>query len=205
MVGNVHLHLRNEGRFAMNVQVIAFAFGGVLLLISVLGGGFELKELKVPKVGVGVRVLSAAVGILFVCLGFSGSDAGMSQSSSANASGTTKVLAANPPPEPVEFFLTDQLGEDEISEQVTVLIDGKNVGNLTVSQSYPNAQLRVTVPQPGQHSYAAEATAVFDDNGDTFEYTGAGQGMINVRAGKIYSLRGSVSGNTWLVSVEEEQ
>jgi len=201
----MHPQLRKERRSAMNVQVIAVAFGGVLLLISVLGGGFELKELKVPKVGVGVRLLSAAVGILFICLGFSGSDSAPSPSPSANTGGTTTVLAANPPPEPVEFFLTDQLGESEISEQVTVLIDGKNVGNLTVSQSYPNAQLRVTVPQPGQHSYAAEATAVFDDNGNTFEYTGAGQGMINVRTGKTYSLRGSVSGNTWLVSVEEEQ
>lgn len=179
----------------MNPQVVSLAFGGLLLLISVLGGGFELKELKVPKVGVGVRVLSAVVGILFICLGFSGSD------SPTPPVPNTNVLAA----EPVDFLLTDQLGEDEISEQVTVLIDGRNVGNLTVSQPYPNAELRVTVPQAGQHSYAAEATAVFDDNGETFEYTGTGQGMINVRAGKVYSLRGSVSGSTWLVSVQEEQ
>ena len=188
----------------MNVPVIAFAFGGVLLLISVLGGGFELKELKVPKVGIGVRVISAVVGILFICLGFSGSESSPSQSFSAEHLGPTTALAANPP-EPVEFFLTDQLGQDEVSEQVTVLIDGKNVGNLTVNQSYPNAQLRVSVPQAGQHSYTAEATAVFDDDGNSFEYTGAGQGMINVRAGKVYNLRGSVSGNTWLVSIEEEQ
>jgi len=188
----------------MNVQVIAFGFGGFLLLISVLGGGFELKELKVPKVGIGVRAVSAIVGLLFICLGFSGSDSS-THSTGLSGNGPANVLAASSPQEPVEFFLTDQLGESEVSEQVTVLVDGKDVGNLTVSESYPNARLRVTVPQGGQHSYTAEAVAVFDDNGTSFEYTGVGQGMINVRAGKAYSLRGSVSGSTWLVSIEEEQ
>ena len=189
----------------MNPQVISLAFGGLLVLISILGGGFELKELKVPKVGVGVRVLAAIVGIVFICLGFSGTQSEATQSPHTNAGSSTSVLAAAPPAEPVDFLLTDELGDDELSEQVTVLIDGKNVGNLSVSEAYPTAQMRISVPQPGQHSYHAEATAIFDANGQSFEYTGTGQGMINVRAGKVYSLRGSVSGNTWLVSIEEVQ
>jgi len=195
----------------MNLPVVAFIFGGILL-----------KELKVPKVGTGVRVLSAIVGLLFICVGFSAGTG-----TSASASGVSHqavvqadtppppvepsevshqaVIHADPPPppvEPVDFFLTDQLGDDEVSEQVTVLVDGRDVGNLTVNETYPTSRLKVTVP-PGQHSYTAEATAVVDDQGT--EYRGVGQGMINVRAGKTYSLRGSVSGNTWLVSIEEEQ
>lgn len=186
----------------MNIQVSAFVFGGILLFVGVLGGGFEVKELKVPKVGIGVRLLSAIVGLLFIGLSFSGS-AGASPPS--NGGGQQPVTPSITQEQPVEFFLTDQLGDDEVSEQVTVLVDGKDVGNLTVNQTYPNSRLRVTVPQPGQHSYTAEATAVFVDQGTTFEYTGVGQGMIDVRPGKIYSLRGSASGTTWLVSIAEEQ
>ena len=159
-------------------------FGGILLFVGVLGGGFELKELKVPKVGVGVRVLSTIVGLVFVCLGFSTS---------------TQPIAND---KPVEFTLTDQLGDGELSEQVTVLVDGKDVGNLTVNQEYPNSRLLVSVANPGQHSYTAEAAAVFNEQGTPVQYAGAGQGMINVQNGRNYSLRGSITGNTWVVSVE---
>jgi hypothetical protein len=139
----------------MNIQLVAFAFGGFLLFVGVLGGGFEVKELKIPKVGAGVRVLSTIVGVVFIVLGFSGPSA-------TNQEGShQQVVLANTHQDPVEFFLTDELADDEISEQVAVLIDGKNVGNLTVNQTYPTSKLRVSVPQPGQHSYTAEATAVF--------------------------------------------
>ena len=107
--------------------------------------------------------MSAVAGVLFICLGFG-----------TTASG-----------QPVDFSLTDQLGDGELSEQVTVLVDGKKVGNLTVNGEYPVSPLRVTVPQASPHSYTAEATASFDVQG---QYTGAGQGMINVEHGKVYSL-----------------
>jgi hypothetical protein len=101
--------------------------------------------------------------------------------------------------------LSDQLGDGEICEQVTILVDGKDLGNLSVNEQYPNARLRVAVPEPGQHSYTAEATAVFNVQGTPLQYDGAGQGMINVQPGKNYSLRGSMTGDTWLVSIEEDQ
>lgn len=185
----------------MNVQVIAFVFGGILLFVGVVGGGFELRELKVPKVGVGVRVLSTIVGLIFVCLGFSRpTNDSLPVSPDLQGQHFEPRLSA----ERVEFTLTDQLGEGELSEQVTVLVDGKDVGNLTVNQEYPNSRLLIAVANPGQHSYTAEATAVFDDEGTPVQYTGAGQGMINVQNGRSYSLRGSMTGSTWLVSIEEQ-
>ena len=184
----------------MSVQVIAFAFGGILLFVGVVGGGFELRELKVPRVGVGVRVLSTIVGLLFVCLGFSEPTKEGSSVGPERAQQTQPAVKDGP----VEFTLTDELGDGELSEQVTVLVDGKDVGNLTVNREYPNSRLLVAVASPGQHSYTAEATAVFDDQGTPVEYAGAGQGMINVQNGRNYSLRGSITGNTWLVSIEEQ-
>jgi len=180
----------------------SFVFGGILLFVGVVGGGFELKELKVPKVGMGVRVVSAIVGFLFVCLGFGANSNGASTPSLPDPVAPTPVYASHGP---VEVMLVDDLGQGEISEQVTVLIDGKNVGNLTVNGDYPHSSLRVSVNKPGQHSYTAEAAAVFNVQGYAMQYAGAGQGMIDVEPGKTYSLRGSISGNTWLVSLEQEQ
>jgi hypothetical protein len=46
-----------------------FAFGGLLLLVAILGGGFEVKELKVPTVGRASRLAACVCGILFVFMG----------------------------------------------------------------------------------------------------------------------------------------
>lgn len=186
----------------MSIEIASFVFGGILLFVGVLGGGFELKELKVPKVGTGVRLLAAVLGLVFITAGFG--------SHSENPlkpvdNGDHNLVHAGPPPEDaVEFNLIDDLGQGEVSEQVTLLMDGKDVGNLTVNQDYPHSKIRITVPHSGMHSYTAEATAVFNTQQGQFRYTGAGQGMIDVERGKTYSLRGSISGNTWLVSIEQE-
>lgn len=188
----------------MSIEIVSFVFGGILLFVGVVGGGFELKELKVPKVGMGVRVVSTIVGFLFVCLGFGANSNSASKPTVPDAV-TPPPVYASQPEGPVEVMLVDDLGQGEMSEQVTVLIDGKNVGNLTVNGDYPHSSLRVSVNKPGQHSYTAEAAAVFNVQGYPMQYTGAGQGMIDVESGKTYSLRGSISGNTWLVSLEQDQ
>ncbi|HWY20082.1 MAG TPA: hypothetical protein VNX26_02620 [Candidatus Acidoferrum sp.] len=186
----------------MSIEIASFVFGGILLFVGVLGGGFELKELKVPKVGTGVRVLAALLGLVFITAGFgSRSD---SSPKPADNNDHNLVHAAVLPEEPVEFTLVDDLGQGEVSEQVTVLMDGKDLGNLTVNQDYPHSKLRVTVPHPGQHSYTIEATTIFAGPQGQFRYDGAGQGMIDVQRGKTYSLRGSITGNTLFVSLEQE-
>ena len=53
----------------MAIQMAVFAFGSLLMLVAILGGGFEVKELKVPKVGRASRVAACACGMLFIFLG----------------------------------------------------------------------------------------------------------------------------------------
>ena len=53
----------------MTAQSIIFIFGGLLIVIGVLGGGFEIKELKVPKIAGINRALSLIGGILLVGIG----------------------------------------------------------------------------------------------------------------------------------------
>lgn len=53
----------------MELNLIAFLFGAILLGVAVVGGGFELKELKVPKVSWFPRFISALLGMFFIVLG----------------------------------------------------------------------------------------------------------------------------------------
>jgi hypothetical protein len=53
----------------MAIQMAVFAFGSLLMLVAILGGGFEVKELKVPKVGRASRLAACACGMLFIFLG----------------------------------------------------------------------------------------------------------------------------------------
>ena len=186
----------------MSIEIASFVFGGILLFVGLLGGGFEVKELKIPKVGTGVRILAALLGVVFITVGI-GSHADDSPKP-VNNNDNNLVHAGPPPDVPVEFNLIDDLGQGEVSEQVTILIDGKDVGNLTVNQEYPHCKIRVTVPRAGQHSYTAEATTTFSSPQGQFGYNGAGQGMIDVQPGKTYSLRGSVTGNALFVSIEQD-
>jgi hypothetical protein len=54
----------------MTLQTMSFIFGALLLAVAILGGGFEIKEIKVPDVTTSVRIISGVVGVIFIFLGF---------------------------------------------------------------------------------------------------------------------------------------
>jgi hypothetical protein len=53
----------------MSIGVAVFIFGAILLLIALLGGGFEVKELKVPQVNQVARMIATGTGIIFIVTG----------------------------------------------------------------------------------------------------------------------------------------
>ena len=188
----------------MTANIMVLGFGAVLLLVGIVGGGFEIKEFKIPKVGTLSRMLAAIAGSIFILLGIGlgNTEARPNQ----NASGDAEVHAAqssisSPTTQPVEFTIYDQLGEGEVTEQVTVLIDGKVKGQLTVDKSNPQSMLAVTVPGSGRYSYTIESRSVVEAQGTLYQYPGAGQGMITVENGKRFDLVATPSGNTWLVTL----
>ena len=54
----------------MTLPTMSFIFGALLLAVGILGGGFEVKEIKVSNVSTGVRIFAGLVGVVFVVLGF---------------------------------------------------------------------------------------------------------------------------------------
>lgn len=53
----------------MTLQTMSFIFGAFLLAVGILGGGFEVKEVKVSNVTTTGRILAAFCGAAFIVLG----------------------------------------------------------------------------------------------------------------------------------------
>jgi PAN domain len=54
----------------MTLQAMSFIFGALLLAVGILGGGFEVKEVKVSNVTTSGRIFAGLAGLVFVVLGF---------------------------------------------------------------------------------------------------------------------------------------
>ena len=53
----------------MDGETLLIILGGLLLAIGILGGGFSIKELKVPTVGMGPRVIAFVIGVALIGFG----------------------------------------------------------------------------------------------------------------------------------------
>ena len=175
----------------MTIQVVLGALGALLLLTAVLGGGFELRELKVPRVG---RIARGVAGILGgVCVLFAIALTGLDDAAHAN-----RTPNSNPGPsaghdqpvqQPVHIELTDELGDNQVSEQVSVVFDGRKVGDLKVDADYPTAQLEITLPAAGRYDYTiASDSQELADDGTVNEITGSGSGSVTVADGNVFDV-----------------
>jgi hypothetical protein len=52
----------------MSINAMSFILGGFLLAVAILGGGIEIRELKIPSVGRISRLLCSIVGAGFIVL-----------------------------------------------------------------------------------------------------------------------------------------
>jgi hypothetical protein len=176
----------------MSIELLAFFFGLLLLFVAIVGGGFEIRELKVPRVGRVARLVSAIAGVLFLMLGFSGSTAtdipGASRAEANEPPTQTTATATAPTPSAIDFTVKDELGDLQITEQISVHIDGRMVGTLTVDAVHPTSTVTVTVPKPGRYDYTLDSRTTFDLESGPTEIPGHGSGQIDVKAGTSFSV-----------------
>lgn len=181
----------------MTADIVLVVLGTLLLLTGILGGGLEVRELKIPQIKGAARMLASIAGAGLIALGMQ-----------MQPTDRSPVSAKRDDSVPLRSSMTsitirDRLGENQISEQVRILIDGRDVGTISVNEHYPVAMITAIVPSDGKHSYFLEARAVFDFNGHLREIVGVGHGMISVSSGKEFELISSFNGNTWLAHMEE--
>ncbi|HEY4988108.1 MAG TPA: hypothetical protein VII39_15950 [Bradyrhizobium sp.] len=80
----------------MSVQTIAFFFGLLMLAVAILGGGFEVKEVKISNVTPAVRLLAGVTGIAFVGLSFWQQNALLVTTTPAAPTTTGSIVPAAP-------------------------------------------------------------------------------------------------------------
>ena len=104
---------------------------------------------------------------------------------------TSKTQTPNP--SVVRFKVANQLGNEfgQLSEKVTLLIDGRFMADFNVNMQYPTTVIELTLPSEGKYSYTANVIAVFTDGR---EYSCAGQGFINVSQDKVFQFAANMGG-----------
>jgi hypothetical protein len=68
----------------MTLITLSFVFGAILILAGIIGGGFEVKELKVPRISGTSRVMALVAGLAFIVVAFN-----MSQTAKNGNTGKT--------------------------------------------------------------------------------------------------------------------
>lgn len=56
----------------MDAQTVVLAFGGLLILLGLVGGGFTIKGVALPKIQNVARTLSVIIGLILILLGILG-------------------------------------------------------------------------------------------------------------------------------------
>jgi hypothetical protein len=186
----------------MNMDVLSYVFGIVLLFIAIVGGGFEVRELKVPRVGRVARAVSGVTGVLFLLIGFAVSGAASPNPSPTPAPATTAAASNGGTASPIHLAVQDQLGEGQITEQIAVHIDGRMVGTLTVDEVNPSSTLTVTLPKAGQYDYSLDSTTVFDHSEGPIEVPGHGAGTLDARDGAALSVNYEDGGDHLVLYLE---
>jgi hypothetical protein len=127
----------------MTGELVLLLLGAVLILAGALAGRAQVRALRLAQVGRMPRIAAVGTGLLCVvaALILIGSD----------------DYAA--PAGPVKVTVSNELGPDQVSEEIRVFLDGRDVGVVRVDEQSPKASLTVTVAKTGRHDYRTESTS----------------------------------------------
>jgi hypothetical protein len=84
---------------------------------------------------------------------------------------------------------------------VSVIFDGRNVGELKVDSDYPTAELEMTLPAAGRYDYTlASDSQELTDDGDVVEISGSGTGSVAVSDGDSLDVQLADNGQSRTVT-----
>ena len=192
----------------MDLHTISFLFGAVLVAVAILGGGFEVKEIKVPKVGRFARLVSAIAGIFFVAVGIR--DLFPIESAPINPNPLVSTPNSNTAPiyeEKMYFSVSAYLGKVEDAEELkTVLrlfIDGVVVADFLLDSDEPSQSTSVKVSEAGQYRYLIEGYTEWNITGSR-RIPLRGSGVIEVQPGAAFTIEAASPPTTTMQSWDVE-
>ncbi|HEX3435312.1 MAG TPA: hypothetical protein VHT24_00980 [Pseudacidobacterium sp.] len=177
----------------MSAETIIFIFGCLLLLIALVGGGFEAKEVKMPLVSSGKRLLCAAMGFVFIAIGLwlefnrhPADKVEAEQNPSTERKATDVAEPQTPPPgqsasSAVQVRILDYLVTGQTKETVRVLFDGKTVAQFHLDENEDSEYADVTIPHEGLYNYEIDGDTIYTDSNGSFDFAGTGSGVIELK------------------------
>jgi hypothetical protein len=186
----------------MTSELFAFGGGVILLVLAAIGGGIEVKEIRVPHISPTNRSLSAIAGMILVVLGVYLSpgnpwndkkddtpldSSGVKQVSAINNQQFTTV-AFKKAEEKIRLVVIDKLGEGQIREKFDLSINGKIIGSIDVTPMNPIGRIEYDLSAEGVYNYEILGTLRKIWNGDETTLILAGKGKIAVIEGKSFNL-----------------
>jgi hypothetical protein len=178
----------------MSVEIIAFIFGCILVLIGIIGGGMEIKELKVPTISWPTRIIAIIGGVVFIGFGVELPSSRQEEQSPVQGVEAPVKESHSSPVAPVvqnqvEFRVEDELGLTQISEDIRILIQDRLAASLPVYQQRPKASATITVPRAGSYTYTVLADSIFEDQfGQIQRDQARGDGVIEVSVESVFGV-----------------
>jgi hypothetical protein len=164
-------------------QFMGLALGALLVVIAILGGGIEVKEIKIPQLSTGARLGAAAFGVVLMAASYL--LISPSAPSQARPTGTAPATASAPAPRPITF--TDALGPGQLQESLEVFIDGQRVGAFSIDLRQPRGSFQI----PGEtRSASYQISGAENRDGHPGERRVDGSGTIDLTPGAIFGVSG---------------
>lgn len=197
----------------LNQQTMMFLLAAFLLLIGILGGGFEIKEFKVPAIGTAPRVIAVIVG-LGLMLMFFGELAQNEASKQAQVErpleGSQRQETLKPveaakaveAPKGIRVEVMDHLGPEEIWERITLDLEGQPEQQLNVSENRMDAVVEFTLPHAGKLSYSMTQDSRRQSGTQQSYVHGDGAGTIDVFEGRRFAVYENVQNGKYIETLQ---
>lgn len=118
-------------------ELLLLLVGALLISLAALAGGARMRA----RVGRTLRAATAAAGLL--------------------CAGAALILMVSDGRDldagPVTVVISNELGANQVSEEIRVSLDGREVGVLKVDEQSPRARLTVSVEMAGRYEYTVKS------------------------------------------------
>lgn len=169
--------------------VALLTLGGLMLLIGLGGGGIAIHALKIERVEPSVRLLSGFLGAGALVLGLMQVPSLCVWPQACVRAGTTSPPPSPPTSEGVRILVQSELFDGELSERVSLTIDGLPWGEIVLDHEHPQGLLRIGLPGAVKLRYSMDFQNTVDFDGTVRALRGAADGTLDVRDGQVYRVR----------------
>jgi len=195
----------------MNTDLFFMGGGIVLLILATLGGGIEVKEIKVPQLTNLSRISAALVGIGLIVVGvyFRLHPTPVTNSTPTATPPINNISA--PAPGAIVFSITDRLAPHQLMEKLEVFLNGKSSGTLEITKDKPIGAFDITVPSAGQYQYritGSQQVLSMNNEVETRQLTGSGSIVVDKGSSFIVHLKKNAATSYYdilLMTPEEER